>query len=666
MTAPKSSSASFGDSFEAAEKTVRFLAIDAVEKAKSGHPGAPMGQATIAVELFANHLVYNPADPAWPNRDRFVLSCGHASMLIYSILHLTGYDVSLDDLKSFRQWDSKTPGHPEARHTPGVETTTGPLGQGIGNAVGMALAGKLTAARMGSASELMNYKVYALCSDGDLMEGVAYEAASLAGHLGLDNLIVVYDDNRITIDGTTELSFTEDVGARFVAMGWNVARVDGHDRAAVGRALDEGKRSSKPFLIVARTHIGFGSPKKQDTSDSHGAPLGADEARATKAQAGWPLEPTFYVPDEAYQAFDGARERNSAAYDAWTDAIVKAKQSGAANLDAFVAVPPADLFEQLVAVAGSAADATRNHGGRIQQKVAELCPYLVGGSADLAGSVKTRIKGSGDIQPGKFDGRNMNFGVREHAMGSVMNGMALSSTAVPFGSTFLIFGDYMRPAMRLAGLMKLQVVYVFSHDSIFLGEDGPTHQPVEQLWTMRMVPNLDVFRPADALECAAAWAYAMQRADGPTVLSLTRHTVPALERPLGFTPRDILKGAYAVTTPKDPKLTLIATGSEVCVALEAAALLDKDGIAVRVVSMPCVDAFLRLSRAEQDQILPPGVRRASLELGVSLPWKAITGLDGINIGIDTFGASAPFEVLQEKFGVTAPAVARTLRAALAA
>lgn len=650
--------------FEQAVRTVRFLSVDAVEKAGSGHPGTPMALAGITVDLFTRYLRYNPEDPAWPNRDRFVLSCGHASMLLYSVLHLAGYDVSVDDLKAFRQYESKTPGHPEYSHTPGVETTTGPLGQGLGNAVGMALAAKLAGERVnGADASLIDYRVFVLASDGDIMEGVAGEAASLAGHLKLDNLVVVYDANQITIDGATDLSFSENVAGRFESLGWQVWHVDGHAPEEVRRALDAAVAAERPALIVARTHIGYGSPNKQDSAAAHGAALGADEVRATKEAAGWPLEPTFHVPAEAYEPFRAWREENQRAYDAWQKKVQGLQgdtlQSFKALLNREV---PADLLEQLIAARSTKADATRGHAGHIQQKVAELVPGLVGGSADLAGSVKTTIKGGGDIGPGAFGGRNFHFGVREHGMGAILNGLALSGLFVPYGSTFLIFSDYMRPPMRLAALMRQQVVYVFSHDSIYLGEDGPTHQPVEQLWSLRLVPNLDVVRPADSLECAAAWTHALSRRDGPTVLSLTRHTVPELPRPADFDPRQMLDGAYVLAEAADPTLVLIATGSEVSVALEAKALLERAELGaraqrVRVVSMPCVEAFLRLPPEKKNAVLPPGVRRATFEIGVTTPWRAIAGLDGICIGLDRFGASAPWKEIATRFGFTAAQVA---------
>lgn len=650
--------------FEQAVRTVRFLSVDAVEKAGSGHPGTPMALAGITVDLFTRYLRYNPEVPAWPNRDRFVLSCGHASMLLYSVLHLAGYDVSVDDLKAFRQYESKTPGHPEYAHTPGVETTTGPLGQGLGNAVGMALAAKLAGQRVNrDDAPLIDYRVFVLASDGDLMEGVAGEAASLAGHLQLDNLVVIYDANQITIDGGTDLSFSEDVAARFESLGWQVWHADGHAPEEVRRALDAAVAADRPALIVARTHIGYGSPNKQDSAAAHGAALGADEVRATKEAAGWPLEPTFHVPAEAYEPFRAWREENLRAYQAWQGKVQGLQGDALQSFETFLnREVPEDLLEQLIAARSTKADATRGHAGHIQQKVAELVPGLVGGSADLAGSVKTTIKGAGDVGPGAFDGRNLHFGVREHGMGAVLNGLALSGLFVPYGSTFLIFSDYMRPPMRLAALMRQQVVYVFSHDSIYLGEDGPTHQPVEQLWTLRMVPNLDVVRPADSLECAAAWTHALSRRDGPTVLSLTRHTVPELPRPPGFEPRQMLEGAYVLVDATDPTLVLVATGSEVSVALEAKALLEHSELGaraqrVRVVSMPCVEAFLRLPQEKRDAVLPPGVRRATFEIGVTTPWRAIAGLDGICIGLDRFGASAPWTEIASKFGFTAAQVA---------
>jgi len=653
-------------SFEQAVRTVRFLAVDAVEKANSGHPGAPMGLAGIAVELFSRTLRYDPEAPDWPNRDRFVLSCGHASALLYSVLHLAGYDLGLDDLKQFRQWGSRTPGHPEFGDTPGVETTTGPLGQGIATAVGMALAAKLAGARVNApGAPVIDYRVFVLASDGDLMEGISSEAASMAGHLGLDNLVVVYDDNHITIDGTTELSFSEDVVKRHEALGWFVQSVDGHDagqvRAALDRATAEPKR---PSMIAARTHIGFGAPNKQDTSKCHGSPLGPDETRAAKAAAGWP-DQEFHVPEGVREMFAAHVQRNRQLRVAWEQLEQSLqgdrKQTWQALRQRAV---PEDLLPRLLADLEPKADATRNLGGKVLQAVAARTPSVVQGAADLAGSTKTTIVGAPDVGPGEFSGRNLHYGVREHAMAAVMNGLSLSGLFIPVGSTFLIFSDYMRPAIRLAALMKRQVVYVFTHDSVFVGEDGPTHQPIEQLCSLRLIPNLDVVRPADALECSAAWAYALSRRDGPTALSLTRQKLPLLERPQGFETEEILRGAYILADAQDPTLVIIATGSEVGPALEAKQILETRGQRVRVVSAPCWQAFERRPKEEQQAVLGEGIRLAAVEAGVTLGWRGVVGHTGITVGIDHFGASAPASRLAEEFGLTGQRVAEQILAQL--
>lgn len=646
--------------FEQAVHTIQFLSADAVQRANSGHPGTPMALAGITVDVFTRHLRYQPTDPAWPNRDRFVLSCGHASMLLYSVLHLAGYDLSLDDLKAFRQWGSKTPGHPEVGHTPGVETTTGPLGQGVGIAVGMALASKLHGERVSDGAPLIDYRVFALASDGDLMEGVAAESASLAGHLGLDNLVVIYDDNKITIDGDTNITFTEDVGARFEAYGWYVQRADGHNpdefRVALDAAVSEAKR---PSLIIARTHIAIGAPTKQGTSEAHGAPLGHDEVKGAKRNAGWPEDETFRVAPEALEVFAARAAENQPLYAAWQARVAALSGEQKAQFERFFAAEATpELLGQLCQGLETKSDATRSIAARIQQRVAELVPALVGGSADLAGSCKTTIKGAADIGRGEFAGRNFHFGIREHAMGAVMNGLALSGF-VPFGSTFLIFSDYMRPAIRLAALMEQRAIYVFTHDSVLLGEDGPTHQPIEQLWSLRLIPNLHVFRPADALECAAAWAHAISRGSGPTALILSRQTLPELQREPGFDPARIDQGAYALVDRADADYCLIASGSEVAVALEAAKLIEARGERARVVSAPCLEQFARLSGAEQAQILGSG-KRVSIEAGRSLPWSSIVGSDGLSIGIDRFGASAPDHVLAQELGMNAQAVVAKL------
>lgn len=645
---------------EQAVHTVQFLSADAVEKAGSGHPGTPMALAELTVELFVRTLRYYPADPSWPNRDRFVLSAGHASMLLYSVLHLAGYDLPLEELRQFRQWGSATPGHPEHSHTPGVETTTGPLGQGLGNAVGMALAGKLVAARVNDpGAELIDYRVFCVASDGDMMEGVASEAGSFAGHLGLDNLILIYDDNRITIDGGTELSFSEDVGKRFEAYGWSVQRIDGHNSEQIRAALDRATtHRGAPSLIVARTIIGIGAPTKANSSKAHGAPLGKEEIEGAKRQASWPVEPLFYVPPEAYEPFRARVVQNRQAYERWQQGLVRLSPEKRAAFETLAKkAVPEDLFEQLVKSLDGKADATRSTAAKVQQRAAALVPSLIGGAADLAESTKTTIRGAQDIKRGDFSGRNLNFGIREHAMAASLNGLALSGFFIPFGSSFLIFTDYCRPSIRLSALMGQQVIYVFTHDSVFLGEDGPTHQPIEQLWALRLIPNLDVVRPADGLECAAAWAHALDRTNGPTLIALSRQKVPELERPANFNPRTVLDGAYVLAEDPAAVLTLVATGSEVHVALAAKRELDAQGKRTRVVSAPCLEAFQRLASTKREAILGPGTRRASLEAGRSWPFRALLGLDAITIGLDRFGASAPAGRLAEEFGLTGAKVA---------
>ncbi|HET9931575.1 MAG TPA: transketolase [Polyangiaceae bacterium] len=646
--------------FEQAVKTIQFLSVDGVEAANSGHPGTPMALAGMAVDVFTRALRYNPKDPAWPNRDRFVLSCGHASMLLYSLLHLAGYDLPLDELKHFRQWNSKTPGHPEVGHTVGVETTTGPLGQGVGNAVGLAIASKLAAARVNEPnSELINYRVFCFCSDGDLMEGVASEASSIGGHLGLDNLILIYDDNKITIDGSTELSFSEDVGKRYEAYGYFVQHVDGHNPEQFRKALDAAlANKGKPSMIVARTIIGIGAPTKAGTSKAHGAPLGKAEVEAAKKAAGWPTEPTFYVPDEARALFAERAAENQKVYDAWYKQKASLPPERAKKLDELLLrAVPENLYEELIKAIDGKSDATRNTAGKLEQRAAALVPSLVGGAADLAESTKTTIKGSGDIKRGEFGGRNFNFGIREHGMAAIMNGLSLSGFFIPFGSTFLMFADYCRPSIRLAALMHQRCIYVFTHDSVFLGEDGPTHQPIEHLWALRMIPNLDVVRPADGLECAAAWAHAIARDQGPTLIALSRQKLPELTRPAGFDPKQVLQGAYVLSDSPNPEYTLIATGSEVQVALDAKGILEAQGKRVRVVSAPCWNKFESQPQELRDAVLGVGTRRVTIEAGMSGPWRSVVGDKGLTIGIDRFGASAPAERLAEEFGLTGAKVA---------
>lgn len=653
------------DPFDAAVNSIKFLSAEAVEKANSGHPGTPMALAGITTDIFTRYLRYNPKDPQWLNRDRFVLSCGHASMLLYSTLHLAGYAVSREDLEQFRQWGSKTPGHPEYGHTQGVETTTGPLGQGLSTSVGLALSSKLLGARVNEGGEpLIDYRVFALASDGDLMEGVASEASSLAGHWELDNLIVVYDCNNITIDGKADVAFTEDVRKRYEAYGWQVWQVDGHDPAQVRQALDEATSGgSRPKLIIAKTHIAIGSPTKQDTSAAHGSPLGRQELDQAREAAGWPVEPKFYVPDEAYTLFRKRVEEVRGQYDAWNRSVAGLKGERLAKWQALTdQTPPAQLLQSLVAATDEQTTATRASGSKVLQAAAQLSTRLVSGSADLNASTKTDLKDGGYVSAGNYAGRNLRYGVREHAMAAIANGLCLGGF-IPVTSTFLIFSDYMRPSIRLAAMMKLQCAFVFTHDSFYVGEDGPTHQPIEQLTSLRLIPNLDVMRPADSLECAGAWAHALVRMDGPTVIALTRQNLPALSRPASFDPAQLLKGGYVVSECDDPTLVLIATGSEVSLACDTKPLLEKQGQRVRVVSIPCLELFQRQDEAYRDSVLG-SARRVSIEAGVTAGWGSLIGSDGIAIGMDDFGASAPAETLAEQFGFVpervAQAVARRL------
>jgi transketolase len=652
--------------------TIKMLSADAVEKANSGHPGAPMGCADMAFVLWTEFLRFNPDDPDWIGRDRFVLSNGHASMLLYSLLHLCGYDLSMAELQNFRQWGSKTPGHPEYGHAPGVETTTGPLGQGFANAVGMAIAEQLLSARFnGPGFAPVDSYIYGICGDGDLMEGVSAEAASLAGRLQLGRLIFLYDDNQISIDGDTDMAFTEDVGKRFEAYGWHVQQIDGHDHAQVRTALHAARaETERPSLIIAETVIGQGSPNKAGKEIVHGAPLGGNELRLTKENIGWPQEPMFLVPEEVRRFFADLKQQKQAEYRAWQERF-EAWRSGnpeqADTWDLYMKqVVPADLPEQLVAAVQGESAATRALSGKVLQKAAALVPWLVGGSADLAGSNNSIISGSPAVGPGgridHFDltwtGRNLFFGVREHAMGAVANGINLFGGLRCYTATFLVFSDYMRPPVRLAALMRVPTICLYTHDSVFLGEDGPTHQPVEHLWSLRMIPHLTLFRPADGVETAMAWAWALSRAEGPVLFSLTRQKVPALSRPEGFQPGDVWRGGYLLSDASGAAATLIATGSEVHAALGAQKLLAEKGLAVRVVSMPSVELFHQQPAAYREDVLGGnGARLAVVEAGHPLGWYRLVGKDGLVIGQEDFGASAPAEVLAEKFGFTPTAVA---------
>jgi len=658
--------------------TIQMLAVDAVEQAHSGHPGLPLEAAAISYVLWTRYLKYNPANPAWPDRDRFVLSAGHGSALLYALLHLTGYDLPLDELRRFRQWDSRTPGHPEYGLTPGVETTTGPLGQGLGNAVGLALAEAHLAARFNRPGHaVINHRTVVIASDGDMMEGVGYEAASLAGHLRLGKLVVIYLDNGITIDGPTSLTFSDDVATRYQSFGWRVLRMDGTDVAGIDRTLGEAFASTeRPTLVIARTHIGWGSPK-QDTSAAHGEPLGPEAVRITKERLGWPLEPTFLVPDEVRAHFRQAILRGAAAEVAWQaqwDAYAAAYPQEAAELQAMLAGDPSTGSGQrlppgwdadLPAFPPERPVATRVAGGQVMNALAACVPALIGGSADLAASNRTALKGLGEVKPGDYAGRNIHFGVREHAMGAVLNGLALHGL-LPFGATFMVFSDYMRPAIRLAAMMGLHVIYIFTHDSIGLGEDGPTHQPAEHLAALRAIPNLTVIRPADANETAVAWRVALERRGGPTVLALTRQNVPVLDRTKLAPAEGLRRGAYVLAdTPGRPDVILIATGSEVQVALGARDLLAAEGIAARVVNMPSWELFDEQPPAYRDAVLPPDVTaRLAVEAGVAQGWQRYVGPAGDVVALDRFGASAPYQVLMREFGFTPEHVAGRVKSLL--
>ena len=667
--------------------TIRMLSVDMVQEANSGHPGMPLGAAPMAYVLWTEFLKHNPRNPSWPDRDRFLLSAGHGSALLYSLLHLTGYPLSLDELKRFRQWGSKTPGHPEYGETPGVESTTGPLGQGFATGVGMAIAERFLAATFNRPGlSIVDHYLYGIVSDGDLMEGVASEAASLAGHLKLGKIIYLYDNNGISLAGETKLIFTEDVARRFEAYGWQVLSVeDGNDVGAIGKALGAARReTNRPSLISVRTHIGYGSPRKQGTFEAHGSPLGAEEVAATKKNLGWPVEPKFFIPEESLSRFRQAVSQGEKAEREWQE-----------KLAAYEKAHP-DLFRQWRRQMNGAlpacwertlpdfpADpkgiATRAAGGKALNAVAAQISSLIGGSADLNPSTNTALKSRGNFQspltkeeavqgaeagPWDYSGANVAFGVREHAMGSILNGIALHGGALPFGSTFLVFSDYMRPAIRLSALMKLQVVYIFTHDSIALGEDGPTHQPIEHLLSLRAIPGLTVIRPADANEAAEAWKAAVGRREGPTAIIFTRQAVPVIDRSRFGSAAGLSRGAYILAdcVPEQPEAILIATGSEVHLALEANERARKEGLRLRVVSMPSWDLFERQAEEYRLQVLPPGVPlRLSIEAGSTLGWHKYVGSRGEALGIDHFGASAPAKVLLEKFGFTVENIMRRIR-----
>jgi transketolase len=652
-----------------AANTIRILAAEGVQKANSGHPGMPMGMADVAMVLWTEFLKHNPDDPKWHNRDRFVLSAGHGSMLIYTLLYLSGYDITLDELKSFRQWGSRTAGHPEYGLLPGIETTTGPLGQGFGNGIGMAIAAKMTAARFNDDKNRLfgNHFIYAIVSDGDLMEGVSHEAASIAGHLKLGNVIYFYDDNNITIEGDTSITFSEDIEKRFESYGWQVLKTDAynHDeiRAAIIKAQQE---TEKPTIIITKSHIGFGSPNKVDTAGVHGSPLGEEELIETKKNLGWPVDKEFYVPEEVKKLFEERRAELKKEYDEWQKNFEEWKKNNPGKADEFNKYItnwlPENIDEELLNAAPKEPGATRSLSGKVIQKIAQLVPNFVGGSADLAPSTNTYMKEFDAVAPGKFEGKNFHFGIREHGMGAILNGMALYGGFRPFGATFFVFSDYMRPTIRLAALMEIPVTYVFTHDSIFVGEDGPTHQPVEHLPVLRAIPNVTVFRPADGVETAMAWSFALKHKEGPVALVLTRQKIEAFERRPDFEPKEVLKGAYIVSKEKGdkPDLVIAASGSEVPVAAEAAKLLA-GAYSVRVVSIPSKELFVKQSDDYKKSIFPEDAPVVVIEAASMMGWGDLFRQKLLTIGMERFGASGPYKTLAEKFGFTGPQVAEKIK-----
>lgn len=660
--------------------TIRCLAIDGVQKANSGHPGAPMGQAPMAHVLWSRHLHHNPRNPHWPNRDRFILSPGHGCMLLYSLLHLTGYKVALSDLQNFRQLDSKCPGHSEYHHTDGVETTTGPLGQGLANGVGMAMAQKYLAAYFNRPGhEIIDYHIMGIVSDGDLMEGVTSEASSLAGHLKLDNIIYLYDDNYISIEGHTTVSFTEDRMKRYEAYGWHVQKVaDGNDTEAINRAIEIAKGvKDKPHIIAIRTIIGYGSPNKKDTHEVHGAALGPEEVKLTKKAYGWDPEKFFYVPAEAQTEFSKQTSRGESEEAAWNQKFAAYKAAFpelAKQFEEWVAKKlPAGWTDALPNFAGEKSMSTRVAQAKILNAIGPKLPMLIGGSADLAPSTSTYMKGLGDFQSptnerytdhdmdgGNYAGRNLHFGVREHGMSSVLNGISISNMLIPYGATFLIFSDYSKPAIRLAAFMGVQSIFVFTHDSIGLGEDGPTHQAIEQLTSLRTIYGMTVIRPADATETAVAWKNAIENRNGPTCLILTRQNLPVLDRTKYPSASNLEKGGYILVGSKDvkPDLIVMSSGSEVQYCVAAAELLEKDGIKTRVVNMPSMELFDKQPESYRAEVLPRDVRaRLAVEAAHPCPWHKYVGTDGATQCMESYGASAPYELLYKKFGFTAENIA---------
>jgi transketolase len=668
--------------------TIRALAMDAVQQAESGHPGTPMALAPLAYALFTKHMKHDPHDPDWPDRDRFVLSAGHASMVLYSSLFLSGYDLTLDDIKQFRQWESRTPGHPEYGYTPGVETTTGPLGQGFGNAVGMAIAEAHLAAKFNRGdTAIVDHHTWFICSDGDLMEGLSHEAASIAGHFGLGKLIGFYDDNNITIDGSTDLTFSDDTRKRFEGYGWQVLEIDDvNDLDQIDRTVEEAKRETRrPTLVITKTHIGYGSPNRQDTAKAHGEPLGKDEVKLTKENLGWPSQEPFYVPDEAVAHWrEQTLDRGARVHEEWRDRLATYSRTYPTDSTELMRRLRGDLPEGWDAkiptfTKENGSVASRAASGVVLNAIAAALPELVGGSADLTGSNNTAIKGEQIFSRDNHGGRYIHFGIREHGMGSVMNGMALHGGLIPFGGTFLIFSDYMRPAVRLAAFMEQHVIYLYTHDSIGLGEDGPTHQPIEQLSALRTIPNLTIIRPADASETAEAWKTAIKHTSGPVALVLTRQKLGFIDREKYADASGLARGAYVLARgggqgaaggetsassalpPPPPALVLMSSGSEVALILAAQQKLEAEGIAAAAVSMASHELFAKQDQAYRDSVLPPGVPRIAIEAAHPMSWYRWVGSNGVVLGLERFGASAPYERIYQELGLTVERLVETGR-----
>ena len=654
--------------------TIRFLAVDAVQKANSGHPGMPMGCAPIAYRLYTKYMKHNPANSHWLNRDRFILSAGHGSMLLYSILHLCGYKISMNDLKSFRQWKSITPGHPEFGLTDGVETTTGPLGQGFSNAVGMAIAQEYLASLFNKPEiKILDHFIYGICSDGDLMEGISHEAASLAGHLKLSKLIFFYDDNGITIDGKTSLAFSEDIKKRFEAYHWQVLTVnDVNDLSQIDKAVEEAqKEKNKPTLIITKTNIGFGSPNKQDSSSAHGSPLGEAEVKLTKKNLGWWEDKFFYIPDEVSDHFNQLKNNLKNYEDEWNKLFETYKKKYPSDAEKFVKVFNNDFGDLWINALPAYTNysekiATRSASGKVINAIVEYLPTLIGGSADLHPSNDTYINNSSNFSAENRAGRNFHFGIREHGMGGVLNGMAIYGGLIPYGGTFLIFSDYMRPSIRLASLSGVRPIYIYTHDSVGLGEDGPTHQPIEHLASLRAIPKLIVIRPADANETVEAWKFAIEHKGSPVAIALTRQKIPVIDRTKFATAENLLKGAYVLNqSEKNPEVILMASGSEVSLALEAFNALQSEGIKTRVVSFPSWEIFEAQSGEYKESVFPKSVKaRISIEAGVKQGWEKYIGDFGEAISIEKFGASAPYEIIFKEYGFTKEAVVVSVKRVL--